>query len=169
MVLIEKAKQLAAAGSRKVHFLVASQDRWTDLTEAMIDHKAKDWAIRRKLQRGRESAGKPAREIADSIVKQQLRFDRERNKVKIQDSTEHFLFMDIRRQLRGEKNIDVEFVYMTEVGQRVAALMKEGCHVILDEFGCYYEWDYDPGWFTADHMSKVVKTYYQSRHISECF
>ena len=169
MVLIEKAKQLAADSSRRVHFLVASQDRWTDLTEAMIDHKAKDWAIRRKLQPGREYAGKPAREIADSIVKQQLRFDKERNKVKIHNCTEHFLFMDIRRQLRGEKNIDVEFVYMSEVGQRVAALMEKGSHVILDEFGCYYEWDYDPSWFTADHVSKVVKTYYQSRHISECF
>ena len=154
-MLLEKAKQLATKGE-KVNFLIATQDKFTDLKPEMIEQAAKNRAVELKQKFKEEYANQSTDNIAQRLIKTNMELDRARSKTKIEDSSDHFLYMDIKNRLsRGFPNINVQLVYMSEVGQLVRELMLRGEHVLLDEFGTFQPWDYDPKWFTEEHVVKV--------------
>ena len=157
-MLLEKAKQLAAEGE-KVNFLIATQDKFNDLKPEMLEQWAKNMAVERKQKFKEEYANQSTDQIAQRIIKNNIEHDQARSKTKVEDSSDHFLYMDIKNRLsRDFPKINVQLVYMSEVGQRVRELMLRGEHVLLDEFGTFEFWDYDPKWFTEEHVVKVSLT-----------
>ena len=155
VVLLEKAKRLAVDGE-KVSFLIATQDKFVDLKPEMIKQFASNKAIESKRKFKDEYAKQSTAEIAQKIIRDYMEYDRARSKTKLKDASEHFLYMDIKRQLCKEfPQISVKLVPMSKVGVRVRELMSDGHHILLDEFGTFRFWDYDPLWFTEEHVVKV--------------
>ena len=53
------------------------------------------------------------------------------------------------------QKIYVEYIGLSKVGARILELTKENIHVMADEYSCDFPHQYDPEWFTEDHITEV--------------
>ena len=147
---------MASKGER-VYFLVVSQDQWTAYNpNAPETHQlAMNEAIQLKTKFGQDLVSEPTTVLAGRIKRFNRKIDHRRTKAKIR-GTDHFLYNQLVREFANLKDVVVvEFEYISQVGVRVKDLLEWNFHVMVDEFGCDREWDFDPNWLRADHVPEV--------------